>query len=224
MKLLHLDSSASPGPSWSRRLTAGFVEAWRAGHPGTEVLYRDLNADPPAAVTSDLLAAIYATKGTALPPERRKALEDSNALVEEFLSADAYVFGVPMYNFSVPGSFKAWIDHVVRMGRTWARGPQGMEGLVKGRKMLIVSTRAGDYGKGGPREGFDFHEPYLRKVFGLVGIEEIDYLPVINSPSHADPERGFAEARARLLAVADRWRADRAADRAEAGTAPNLAA
>jgi FMN-dependent NADH-azoreductase len=224
MKLLHIDSSASPGSSWSRRLTAGFVDAWRAGHPGTEVRYRDLNTDPPPAVTSELLAAIYAPKGAALAPERRKALEDSNALVEEFLSAEAYVFGVPMYNFSVPGSFKAWIDHVVRMGRTWARGPKGMEGLVKGRKMLIVSTRAGDYGKGGPREGFDFHEPYLRKVFGLVGIEEIDYLPVINSPAHSDPERGFAEAQARLLAIADRWKAGLAAGRAEAGPAPNLAA
>ncbi len=224
MKLLHIDSSASPGPSWSRRLTAGFAEDWRARRPGREILYRDLNALPAPAVTSDLLEAIYAPKDKALAPRKREALNASNALVEEFLAADAYVFGVPMYNFSVPGSFKAWIDHVIRMGRTWTRGPKGMEGLVKGRKMLIVSTRAGDYGKGGPREGFDFHEPYLRKVFGLVGIEDIDYLPVINSPAHGDSARAFAEAQGRLQAIAERWEIDLAAIRADAGAAGSLAA
>jgi FMN-dependent NADH-azoreductase len=224
MKLLHIDSSASPGGSWSRRLTARFVEDWKARKPDTEIAYRDLNAHPAPAVTSDLLEALYAPKGAEVPARKRLALDASEALVEEFLAADAYVFGVPMYNFSVPGSFKAWIDHVVRMGRTWARGPKGMEGLVKGRKMLIISTRSGDYGKGGPREGFDFHEPYLRKVFGLVGIEDIDYLPVINSAAHGDPAARFAEAEDRLQAIADRWAADLSSRRSDAVAAPNLAA
>jgi FMN-dependent NADH-azoreductase len=224
MKLLHLDSSASPGASWSRRLTAGFVAEWRARNPAAEILYRDLNANPVPAVSSDLLEALYAPKGAEVAAVKREALKASEALVEEFLSADAYVFGVPMYNFSVPGSFKAWIDHVVRIGRTWTRGPKGMEGLVKGRKMLIVSTRAGDYGKGGPREGFDFHEPFLRKVFGLVGIEDIDYLPVINSPAHGDLQARFLEASARLESIAIRWEADLAARRSDTGLAPNLAA
>lgn len=224
MKLLHIDSSATPGASWSRRLTAGFAEDWRSRHPDAETAYRDLNANPAPAVTSDLLEALYAPKGAALAPAKRRLLEESNALVEEFLAADVYAFGVPMYNFSVPGSFKAWIDHVVRMGRTWTRGPKGMEGLVKGRKLLIVSTRAGDYGKGGPREAFDFHEPYLRKVFGLVGIEDIDYVPVINSPSHGDPARAYAAAEARLKAVADRWQAELAADKADGRGEPGLVA
>ena len=224
MKLLHIDSSASPGESWSRRLTAGFVEEWRARHPGAETAYRDLNAQPAPPVSSELLEALYAPKGAELAPRKRRLLDESNLLVEEFLAADAYAFGVPMYNFSVPGSFKAWIDHVVRMGRTWARGPKGMEGLVKGRKMVIVSTRAGDYGKGGPREAFDFHEPYLRKVFGLVGIEDIDYVPVINSPGHGDAARAFAAAQDRLKAIADRWQAEGAARKADALAGPSLAA
>lgn len=224
MKLLHIDSSASPKDSWSRRLTADFVREWRERRPETAVLYRDLNANPAPAVTSDLLEAIYAPKGAELAGRKRHALDVSNALVEEFLAADAYVFGVPMYNFSVPGAFKAWIDHVVRMGRTWARGPKGMEGLVKGRKMLIVSTRAGDYGKGGPREGFDFHEPFLRKVFGMVGIEEIDYLPVVNSPSHGDRDASYAQARHHLRAIADRWAADLSPHRPDPAAVPNLAA
>ncbi len=224
MKLLHIDSSASPGASWSRRLTAGFVNDWAARNPSTGILYRDLNANPAPPVSSDLLEALYAPKGNAVATRKLDALKTSEALVDEFLAADAYVFGVPMYNFSVPGSFKAWIDHVVRMGRTWARGPKGMEGLVKGRKMLIVSTRAGDYGKGGPREGFDFHEPFLRKVFGLVGIEDIDYLPVINSPAHGDSTQRFMEAAARLDSIAKRWEAEFGAQKSDSGTPPNMAA
>ncbi len=224
MKLLHIDASANAAGSWSRKLTAGFIGDWRARHPGARVAYRDLNAAPVPVVTSHLLEAIYAPKGSELSARQREALEYSDALVEEFLAADAYVFGVPMYNFTVPGSFKAWIDHVVRMGRTWTRGPKGMEGLVKGRKMLIVSTRSGDYGKGGPREAFDFHEPYLRKVFGLVGIDDVEYLPVIHNPAHGDPARAFAAAQERLRAVAEGWAAGCEARAAEPRPGGNLAA
>jgi FMN-dependent NADH-azoreductase len=224
MKLLHIDASANVGNSWSRRLTAGFAADWRARHPDGAVVYRDLNADPAPPVTSDLLEALHAPHGSVLDGRKRKALQISDALVEEFLGADAYVFGVPMYNFSVPGSFKTWIDHVVRIGRTWVRGPKGMEGLVRDRKLLIVSTRAGDYGKGGPREGFDFHEPYLRKVFGLVGIGNLDYLPVINSPRHIDADRTFNAAQAALKAIGARWEAETAGPGTEAGAAADLAA
>ena len=213
--LLHIDASAGTRNSLSRKLTAGFVGDWRRNNPDGKVVYRDLNADPAPPYTSDLLEAIYAPKGTELPDRNRDALAISNSLVEEFLAADAYVFGVPMYNFTVPGSFKSWIDHVVRIGRTWTKGPKGMEGLVKGRKMLIVSTRSGDYGKGGPREAFDFHEPYLRKVFGMVGIDEIDYLPVINNPAHGDPAANLEAARVLLRSIADRWSAGSKADRTD---------
>jgi FMN-dependent NADH-azoreductase len=129
-------------------------------------------------------------------------------LVDEFLAADMYVFGVPMYNFTIPGSFKAYIDQVVRVGRTMGRGPKGLEGLVTGRKMLIISTRAGDYAKGGPREDWDFHEPYLRKVFGWMGVEDITYVPVMNSRNHEEQERRVAEAGALLRHTAERWNAE----------------
>jgi FMN-dependent NADH-azoreductase len=160
--LLHIDSSANTKRSVSRALTTGFAEDWLKAGSGNKVAYRDLNTSPVPVVTSDLLEAIYSPAGTELGGEKRAALDVSDALVDEFLAADAYVFGVPMYNFTVPGSFKAYIDQVVRMGRTVGRGAKGLEGLVKGKKMLIVSTRSGDYAKGGPREGWDFHEPYLR--------------------------------------------------------------
>jgi FMN-dependent NADH-azoreductase len=206
--LLHIDSSANTKASVSRNLCAGFASGWLKADPENKVAYRDLNVSPVPVVTSDLLEAIYAPAGEELNGKKREALDVSNALVDEFLAADAYVFGVPMYNFTIPGSFKAYIDQVVRMGRTVGRGPKGLEGLVKGKKMLIVSTRAGDYAKGGPREGWDFHEPYLRRVFGWMGIDDITYLPVVNSANHGDQERRLLEAQAVLSDTAERWLAE----------------
>jgi FMN-dependent NADH-azoreductase len=172
------------------------------------VLYRDLNRDPVPVVTSDLLEAVYAPAGAELNDRKQSALDTSDRLVDEFLAADAYVFGVPMYNFTIPGSFKAYIDQVVRVGRTVGRGPKGLEGLVKGKKMLIVATRKGDYGKGGPREDWDFHEPYLRRVFGWMGIDDITYLAVINNVDHGDQQRRIAEAQEALQVTAERWLAE----------------
>lgn len=206
--LLHIDSSANTQASVSRELCAGFAAGWLKADPENKVVYRDLNSSPVPVVTSDLLEAIYAPAGEALNPKKRSALDFSDSLVDEFLAADANVFGVPMYNFTIPGSFKAYIDQVVRMGRTVGRGPKGLEGLVKGKKMAIVSTRAGDYAKGGPREGWDFHEPYLRRVFGWMGIDDITYLPVVNSPNHGDRERRLLEAQAALGETAERWLAE----------------
>ena len=206
--LLHIDSSANTNASVSRALCAGFAADWLKADPGNTVVYRDLNSDPVPVVTSDLLEAIYAPAGKPIDAKKRAALDVSNALVDEFLAADAYVFGVPMYNFTIPGSFKAYIDQVVRMGRTVGRGPKGLEGLVRGKKMAIVSTRAGDYAKGGPREGWDFHEPYLRRVFGWMGIEDITYLPVVNTANHGDQERRLQEAQAALSETAERWLAE----------------
>lgn len=206
--LLHIDASANTRASVSRTLCAGFAADWLKTDPDNKVVYRDLNSSPVPVVTSALLEAIYAPAGEELDAKKRSALDVSDTLVDEFLAADAYVFGVPMYNFTIPGSFKAYIDQVVRMGRTIGRGPKGLEGLVKGKKMAIVSTRAGDYAKGGPREGWDFHEPYLRRVFGWMGIDDITYLPVINSANHGDRERRLQAAQAALGETADRWLAE----------------
>lgn len=208
--LLHIDSSASADTkaSVSRTLCAVFAAGLLKADPGNKLAYRDLNISPVPVVTSDLLEAIYAPAGKELNAKQRAALDVSNALVDEFLAADAYVFGVPMYNLTIPGSFKAYIDQVVRLGRTVGRGPKGLEGLVKGKKMLIVATRAGDYAKGGPREGWDFHEPYLRRVFGWMGIDDITYLPVVTTADHGDQERRLAEAQAALSATAERWLAE----------------
>jgi FMN-dependent NADH-azoreductase len=207
--LLHIDSSAATDGSVSRKLTSGFVAEWLRANPDYTVRYRDLAAQPLPGVTGDLLGAMYAPAGTELSEAKKAALAHSDSVVDEFLEADLYVFGVPMYNFSVPAAFKAYIDQVVRMGKTMGVGPNGLTGMVKGKKLLIISTRSGDYGKGGPRDGWDFHEPYVRKFFGWLGIEDITYIPVINNARHGDAEtqlRRQAETQDALDATAERWR------------------
>src|SRR5688572_15614573 len=123
--LLHIDSSATTGVSLSRALTAEFAAAWQAAHPVSATIHRDLGLHAPAALDRLVLSAIKAKPGQELGEQAREARRASNLLVEEFLSADAFVMGVPMYNFSVPASLKAWIDHVVQTGRTVVRGVRG---------------------------------------------------------------------------------------------------
>ena len=195
--LLHLDASASPGTSVSRTLTAEFAAAWQAAHPVSAVIHRDVGLHAPAPLDRAVLEALWKMPDEPLTDAQREAREASNRLVEEFLSADAFVLGVPMYNFSVPAGFKAWLDHVVRMGRTVVRGPRGSEPLIRGRKALVIATRAGDFSKGGARDGWDFVGPYLEKVLAYVGLEP-EIIPVVNAPGHAAGDSHIEVARERL--------------------------
>ncbi len=209
--LLHLDSSINARRSLSRQLTAEFVADWRRDHPEGTVLRRDLAAAPVPPLNEHWLEVLAAPPGAKLSPAAQAARAVSDTLIDELLAADAFVFGVPMYNFSVPGAFKNYQDQIARVGRTLRRGPKGLEGQLRGKKLLIVSTRSGDYRPGGPRDGFDFHEPYLRKFFGpnFLGIEDIAYVPVMNNPLHHDAETQaalLAAARAQLRQTAERWK------------------
>lgn len=209
--LLHIDSSANSKHSVSRKLTSEFVADWLKLNPGYLVKYRNLAVNPVAGITGDLLETLFAPPGTEHPEAKHAVLAAADSVIDEFLSADHYVFGVPMYNFSVPAAFKAYMDQIVRVGRTMGRGPKGLEGLVKGKKLLIISTRSGDYSPGAPRDGWDFHEPYLRKFFGWLGIEDITYIPVIHNPAHGDAEaqaRRVELTEARLKETAARWKVE----------------
>lgn len=163
MKLLHIDSSALGAHSVSRDLSAAVVRAWKRREPGLKVVYRDLAAEPlphwtPVADSADAAA------------------RDGGALLDEFLAADIVVIGAPMYNFGIPSQLKAWIDRIAIAGKTFRHGPNGVEGLAGGRKIVIASTRGGFYGADSGRADFDFQEEYLRHVFGFIGITDIEFV------------------------------------------------
>src|ERR1700682_2646920 len=159
MKLLQIDSSARAG-SVTRRLTSNFAEEWRAKPPTGEIIRRDLSTTMLPLITDDWNATQI--EPSKLNPSQRSYLSTSDALIEEVQAADVIVIGVPMYNFAIPSLLKAWIDQIVRVGKTVAYGPQGPKGLIENKKVVVITARGGSYRKDGPTSKFDFQEPYLR--------------------------------------------------------------
>ena len=154
--LLHIDSSARPGRSdttahgsHSRRLSARFIANWRQYRPNDTVIYRDVGACPPTPVTGDWIHAAF-TKPDQREDWMHKVLQESDELIDELLQADIIVAGVPMYNFGMPAQMKAWIENIVRVGRTFgfdrARDGAPYWPMVTGDKTAIVLSARGDYG------------------------------------------------------------------------------
>lgn len=182
--LLHIDASPRGERSHSRRMTREFVEQWQQVHPKDTVTYRDLGRAPVPYVDEPWIAAAF-TSPEERTPEMWDAIRLSDQLVDEFLAADIYVIGVPMYNFSVPGVFKSYIDQIVRVGRTVVYGTDDSANdstpLVLGKKMFIIEARgASDFQPGGQYETMNHHDPYLVTVFGFIGITDITFIHVGN--------------------------------------------
>ncbi|MBF2047018.1 MAG: FMN-dependent NADH-azoreductase [Elainella sp. C42_A2020_010] len=185
--LLHIDSSPRDQRSRSRQFTREFVEAWKRTHPADTVTYRDIGRNPVPHITESWIAAAYT------PPAQRtldlqNAIHISDQLVDELLAADIYVIGVPMYNYSIPSMLKAYIDQIVRIGRTFEFTPENAENpykpLVLGKQMFIITARgASGYGTGGQYEMLNYQDPYLRTVFGFIGITDITFVHVENDES-----------------------------------------
>lgn len=183
--ILHIDSSARPGRSGdqahgshTRRLTARFIARYRQLDSGTKVIYRDVGAEPPSPVTGAWVHAAFT------PPAAReswmvKELAQSDVLVEELLRADIIVAGVPMYNFGPPAQFKAWLDNIVRVGRTFGfdrsrPGEPYWPLLADAGKHLVILSSRGDYGYGpGQRlESINHVEGSVRSVFRYLGVTD----------------------------------------------------
>jgi FMN-dependent NADH-azoreductase len=177
LKLLQIDSSARAG-SVTRGLTAKFAEEWKTNHPTGEVIRRDLSTTMLPLITDDWNAAQI--EPWKLSPAQRNYLSASDALIEEVQAADTIVIGAPMYNFAIPSLLKAWIDQVVRIGKTVGYGPNGPQGLLGNKKVFVVTARGGAYEKGTPREKFDFQEPYLRHIFGFIGLTNVTFIHAEN--------------------------------------------
>ncbi|MGK3990354.1 NAD(P)H-dependent oxidoreductase [Sorangium sp. So ce136] len=208
--ILHIDSSARPDTSdtsrrgsHTRRLTARFVARWRAARPEDEIRYRDVGQSPPSPVTGPWIQAAF-TKPHLREPWMRQALAESDALVDELLAADILVAGVPMYNFNVPAQFKAYIDNIVRVGRTFgfdrSRPGEPYWPLLAGHgKKLVILTSRGDhgYGRGGRLEAMNHVEPSVRTAFGYIGITDVESV-AIEYDEFADERLRASIARAEL--------------------------
>lgn len=183
--ILHIDSSSRPGRSGeqthgshTRRLTARFIERYLQLDSSTEVIYRDVGAEPPSPVTGGWVHAAF-TPPAAREPWMKEVLAQSDTLVDELLAADIIVAGVPMYNFGPPAQFKAWIDNIVRVGRTFgfdrARPGEPYWPLLAdaGKQLVLLSSR-GDFGydPGQRLENINHVEASVRSAFRYLGVTD----------------------------------------------------
>jgi len=163
MKLLHIDSSALGDYSVSRQLSADIVAELKQQDSAVEVSYRDLAAEPLAHWTPAVVDSSTAEG------------KEGNALIEEFLAADVVVIGAPMYNFGISSQLKSWIDRIAVAGKTFRYTEQGVEGLAKGKQVIVASSRGGMYVEG-PFAAFDHQETYLKAVLGFLGVTDLTFV------------------------------------------------
>jgi FMN-dependent NADH-azoreductase len=166
--LLQLDSAAALKNSRSREITATFADAWRDQGPQYTVTHRDLHRDPLPHLADAVLhwPPPLRPEGTAADPAALAAAEAlQDELLGELLAADVLLVGAPLYNFTVPSSLKAWIDHVHVPGRTASFGDTPTQPLA-GRPAVVVASRGGSYDAGSPTEGWDHGVPVLEIVLG----------------------------------------------------------
>ena len=193
--LLFLTSSLFGEDSKSTRLAGEFVSAWKVANGPVRIIHRDLANDEVPHLTGEHLAAWMTAPGQRSERQQRIANE-SDPLLEEVEAADVIVIAAPMYNFSISSTLKAWIDHITRAGRTFQYTANGPEGLLKNKKVFVVTARGGIYTGDSPAKAYDFQEPYLRTILGFNGLTDVTFIHVEGqkiSPDAADA--GIAQAR-----------------------------
>ncbi len=201
MKLLHIDAGITGPGSVSRQLSAAVVEALTRDAPGLEIVRRDLDADPIPHLDSRSVASLRPVDGAAPDAETARTA----GILDEFLAADVVVIGAPMYNFGIPSQLKAWFDRVLVAGRTFRYTAAGPEGLAGGKTVIVASARGGFYAPGAPQAAVDFHEPHIKALFAMMGIDDVTVLRaegVAVSPEHRQAALDAAFAAAPKL-VAD---------------------
>lgn len=169
--VLVLNSSVSGDASVSRQLVNDAVELLRGA--SADITLRDLSAQPVPHLGQDAVAAIRG--GATANEAQEQALALSDKLVAELLAADTLVIGAPMYNFGIPSQLKAWFDYVLRAGIAFKYSEAGPEGLLKGKRAVVIETRGGLYSEG-PAAVMDAQEPHLRGMLGFMGITDVTFV------------------------------------------------
>jgi FMN-dependent NADH-azoreductase len=171
--LLRIDSSARVQGSQSRELGDYFERAWQQRFPTARITRRDVSAQPIGHIQNNTIMGMFSPPDQHTP-ETEAALEQSDILIAEIKAAEAVLITVPMYNFGIPSSLKAWIDQITRIGHTFSYDGKGFDGLLKGKKAhIVIAYGAGGYTNGGGFAAANFVEPYLKFLFGFLGFDEV---------------------------------------------------
>ncbi|HEX8466944.1 MAG TPA: FMN-dependent NADH-azoreductase [Allosphingosinicella sp.] len=197
--VLIVDSAATGEASVTRRLTAELESALRGRGP-VRIVHRDVGTHPVPHLTAETTPAIRGAK--AGTEAARESIALSDALIAELKAADVVVIGAPMYNFGIASTLKAWFDHVLRAGITFRYSEAGPEGLLKGKKAIVIESRAGLYSSG-PSAPMDSQEPHLRTLLGFMGLDDVSFVRVEKLAFGPDQAAAsIAEATAQLHGLA----------------------
>ncbi|HEY2967653.1 MAG TPA: NAD(P)H-dependent oxidoreductase [Casimicrobiaceae bacterium] len=171
MTLLQINASIFSKHGQSTRLADEFVAAWSASNPGAKILVRDLAEDTVPHLDAERFDAFLAKPGERTPGQQA-VVNYSDALIDELKQADILVLGLPMYNFGVPSTLKAYIDHIARAGATFKYTDKGPVGLLTGKKAYVFATRGGLYA-GTP---LDTQTTYVRDMLRFLGIDDVEFV------------------------------------------------
>ncbi len=207
MKLLEVQSSVRLEKSISRTLSLEFIQIWQQFNPDAQHKQRDVGINPPAHLTELWTTANY------ISPENRTlemevALTDSEQLIEELLWADCILLGVPMYNLTVPSTFKVYLDNIVRVNRTFTfdSASYTFKGLAVGKKALVITPSAGNFAPDTQLGNMNFCETYLRTILSFIGIKDVI---IVTVPNQFMPDEirqlEIKRARTELVDLATTW-------------------
>lgn len=195
--ILRIQSGNDLRGSATRQIGQEVIDGLRERHPAARVLTRDLVATPLPHLGPEFVRVMFSDADA-------EALTLSNQLIDELFASDLVVIESPMYNFSISSALKAWIDHVVRARRTFRISATGVEGMLRGKRVILVLGSGAVYSEG-PFQAMDFQEPYLRAMLGFIGLTDLETIRVegLGLGPEAATE-GLSRARARV----GRWLAE----------------
>ena len=199
--LLFVTASLMDENSKSRYVAAEYVDAWRTAHPGATVVERHLTPSNMPHLEMSTLGAL-GVAAAARTADQAKAVAFADGIIAQAEAADVIVLAVPMYNFSIPSTLKAWFDHLARAGRTFRYTANGPEGLLKDKKVVAVISRGGFYGEDSPMKAINFQDPYIRTILGFVGLTDVTFVAVEGQAIGPDvAAKGVAQARDTFAAL-----------------------
>lgn len=196
--ILAITSSVSGDRSVSSLLVEDAVQRLQDVHPEAVVTRRDVSREPIPHLLPETVAGVRAVANTEAELAARNL---SDKLIGEVFASDVLVIGSPMYNFSIASGLRTWFDHVVRPRVTFAYGETGVQGLVRGKRAIVIQSRGGLYTEG-PRMGVDFQEPYLRHLLDFIGISDVRFVHAEKISLGPDArEAAIAHAKSRIAVV-----------------------
>ncbi len=196
--LLQIQSSLFASEGQSSQLTNQFVTAWQRSHPETQIKVRDLAEHALPHLDAERVTAFF-TPIEARTAEQQRLVDLSDDLINELKQADILVVGVPMYNFGIPSTLKAYFDHIARAGITFRYTEQGPEGLLTGKKAYIFATRGGQY----VGTALDSQTTYIKDFLNFIGITDVEFVYAEGLNMGSDTkEKALAEANVKLHELA----------------------